>query len=241
MENDTRIRVEIQNSSDSSQILFWRDFLMEKNKFVSINQSTNQSTGGNKMKKSLFTKVLAFTAAFGLAATAFSTHSFANTTSSVSGGSLTGGGVTFAPLSATLDGSQVTTSANWTIGDVSDARGTGAGWNVSMTLAQFQEYDTVNSTYVTGGKTLATNSLKVTTVPTIAKIDSTSSETTTITPVASNTALDTGSTVKLLSASLNGGMGSYSFGNLGVTLTIPANAYAKTYKTEATVSLNTTP
>lgn len=192
-------------------------------------------------KKSLFTKVIAFTAAFGIAATAFSTHSFANTTTSVSGGTLSGGGVTFAPLSATLNGSQVTTSANWTIADLTDARGTGAGWNVSMSLSQFKEYDTVNNAYVTGGKALATNSLKVTTVPTIAKIDATSSETTTITPVSLNTALDTGSTVKLLSASLDGGMGSYSFGNLGVTLTIPANAYAKTYKTEATVTLNTAP
>jgi hypothetical protein len=36
-------------------------------------------------------------------------------------------------------------------------------------------------------------------------------------------------------------MGSYTIGNLGVELTIPANAYAKTYKTDATVSLNTAP
>jgi WxL domain surface cell wall-binding len=216
-------------------------FLMEKIKSVSINQSNNQSKGGNKMNKSLFKKVVATAVAFGIAATAFSTQSFASTTSTVSGGDLTGGGVGFTALSTTLTGSQITTSANWTIGNVSDARGTGAGWNVSMSLAQFKEYDTVNKTYVTGGKTLATSSLKVSTVPTIAKIDPTSSETTTITPVDSETALDTGSPVKLVSAALHGGMGSFSFGNLGVTLTIPANAYAKTYKTEATVSLNTAP
>lgn len=214
---------------------------MEKNKFVSINQSNNESQGGNKMKKSLFKKVVVTAMAFGIAATAFSTQSFASTESTVSGGSLTGGGVGFAPLSATLDGSQITTTSNWSIGDITDARGTGEGWNVSMSLAQFKEYDTVNNTYVTGGKTLATSSLIVSTVPTIAKIDSTSSETTTITPVTSGTALDTGSAVKLITASLDGGMGSYSFGNLGVTLTIPANAYAKTYKTTATVSLNKAP
>lgn len=213
---------------------------MEKYKFISINQSKYQTKGENKMTTSLFKKVIATAMALGIAATAFSTHSFANTTSSVSGGQLTGGGVTFAPLSATLNGSKVTASANWTIGDVSDARGTGAGWNVSMSLTQFKEVDGAGA-YVTGGKSLATSSLKVLTVPTIAKKDSTSSETTTITPVALNTPLDTGSVVKLLSADADGGMGSYEFGNLGVTLTIPANAYAKTYKTEATVTLNEAP
>ncbi|MFT4416216.1 WxL domain-containing protein [Fredinandcohnia humi] len=214
---------------------------MEKNKVDSINQSNNQSKGGNKMYKSLFKKVVATAMAFGIAATAFSTQSFASTTTTVSGGDLTGGGVTFAPLSATLNGSLITTSANWSIADITDARGTGAGWNVSISLSQFKEFDTVNNVYVTNGKTLATNSLKVSTVPTIAKKDATSSETTTITPVALNTGLDTGSTVKLLSASIDGGMGSYTVGNLGVSLTIPANAYAKTYKTEATVTLNTAP
>ncbi|MGO4886174.1 WxL domain-containing protein [Anaerobacillus sp. MEB173] len=193
------------------------------------------------MKKTLFKKVIATTMAFGIAATAFSTQSFASTTSTVTGGDLTGGGVTFAPLSATLNGTQITTSADWTIADITDARGTGSGWNVSMTLAQFKEFDTVDNVYVTNGKALATNTLKVKTVPTIAQKDTTSSETSTITPVSLDTALDTGSTVKLLSAQIDGGMGSFSFGNLGVELTIPANAYAKTYKTEATVSLNTAP
>lgn len=214
---------------------------MAKNKFVSINQSNNETKGGNKMNKLLFKKVVVTAMAFGIAATAFSTQSFASTTSTVSGGSLSGGGVTFAALTATLTGSQITTSANWAIGDVTDARGTGAGWNVSMTLQQFKEFDTLNNAYVTNGKTLNTGSLKVTSAPTITKIDATSSETTTITPVAESTELDTGSAVKLLSAKVDGGMGSYSFGNLGVTLTLPANAYAKTYKTTATVTLNEAP
>jgi hypothetical protein len=213
---------------------------MEKNKFVSINQANNQSKGGNKMKKSLFKKVVATAMAFGIAATAFSTQSFASTTSTVDGGTLSGGAITFSGLPATLNGALVTSSANWAIGDISDARGTGAGWNLALTLTQFKEVDGTGA-YVTGGKAFATNSLKVTTVPTIAKKDSTSSESSTITPIASGTALDTGSSVKLLSAALDGGMGSYTLGNLGVTLSIPANAYAKTYKTDATVSLNTAP
>jgi hypothetical protein len=213
-------------------------FIMKKNKFVSINQLNNQSE--DKMNTSLFKKVVATVMAFGIAATAFSTQSFADTTSTVDGGSLSGGNITFSPLSAQLNGSQTTTSANWSIANITDARGTGAGWNLSVSLTQFKEVDGTGA-YATGGKILATNSLKVKTVPTIEQKDLTSSATSTITPVESGTALDTGSTVKLLSAAVDGGMGSYTFGNLGVELTIPANAYAKTYKTEATVTLNTAP
>lgn len=79
------------------------------------------------------------------------------------------------------------------------------------------------------------------TVPAVTTLDATSSEATTITPVALNTDLDTASDVKILSAIENGGMGSYGVSDLGVTLVIPANAYAKTYKADATVSLNTAP
>ncbi|MFD1739608.1 WxL domain-containing protein [Bacillus salitolerans] len=192
------------------------------------------------MKKSLFKKFIVTTMAFGIVATAFSTHSFASTTSTVQGGTLSGGSMTFTGLPATLNGTLVKSTANWAIGDITDARGTGEGWNLSLTLTQFKEVDG-NGAYVIGGKSLATNSLKVVGVPTINKKDSTSSDITTITPVASGTALDNGSTVKVLSASLNGGMGSYTIGNLGVELTIPANAYAKTYKTDATVTINTAP
>jgi hypothetical protein len=239
MENENSYELKFKILPIKSKF-FWRDFLVEKNKFVSINQSNNQPKGGNKMKKSLFKKVVATTMAFGIAATAFSTQSFASTTSTVSGGSLSGGAITFAGLPATLNGALVKSTTNWAIADISDARGTGAGWNFSMSLTQFKEVDGTGA-YVTGGKTLATNSLKVSTVPTIAKKDSTSSETTTITPVTLGTAIDTGASVKVLSAAVDGGMGSYTIGNLGVELTIPANAYAKTYKTDATVSLNTAP
>ncbi|THE13438.1 hypothetical protein E1I69_07435 [Bacillus timonensis] len=214
---------------------------MGKIKFVSINQSNNQSKGGNKMNKSFFKKIVVSAVAFGIAATALSTQSFAATDATVSGGSLTGGGVTFAPLTATLDGSKVTTAADWKIGEIIDARGTGDGWNLTMTLKQFKEYDTVANDYVTNGKVLPAGSLKVSTAPTISKKDSTSSEITTITPVGLEKELDTGSPVNLLSAAVDGGMGSYTFGDLGVQLTIRADAYAKTYKTDATVTLNTAP
>nr|WP_309100332.1 WxL domain-containing protein [Fredinandcohnia onubensis] len=194
------------------------------------------------MNKSIFKKIIVSAMAFGIAATAFNTQSFAaqTTDSTVSGGDLTGGTITFQGLPATLNGTQVKSNADWAIADITDARGTGNGWSLTLTLTQFTEVDGTNA-YVTGGKTLEKNSLKVSTVPTITKKDSTSSDITTITPVGLETALDTGSPVNLLSAAADGGMGSYTFGKLGVQLTIPANAYAKTYKTNATVTLNTAP
>ena len=216
---------------------------MEKTNNVSIYLSNNkQSKGGNKLtKKSVFKKVFTTALALGIAATAFTTQSFAaNTSSTITGGTLHGGDMVFNPLAATLDGTSLTTSANWEVGDVVDARGTGFGWELTLNLSQFKEVDE-DGQYVEDGKAIEMGSLFVSTEPTVTKLDATSSEVDTITPVALNTALDTNSDVKILSAIEDGGMGSYGVSDLGVTLVIPANAYAKTYKTDATVSLNTAP
>ncbi len=218
---------------------------MKKDKHVSnvsINLLNNQSKGGNKMTKSVFKKVIATALVFGIAATAFSTQSFAaqQTASTISGGELSGGAIGFSQLAASLDGTKQTTSASWTIGDIIDARGTGAGWDLTLNLTQFKEVD-IAGEYVANGKAIAMNSLFVSTAPEVTKLDATSSDVGTITPVAVETALDTESDVKILSAADAGGMGSYDVSNLGVTLVIPADAYAKTYKSEATVTLNTAP
>jgi hypothetical protein len=172
--------------------------------------------------------------------TSLSAFASTDTGAVISGGTLTGGGLGFASFGAiTLNGAQQTSTAAFTLANVTDARGTGAGWNVSLSLTPLAEYS--GSAYVTSGKILAASSIKVTTAPVVSLVDSTSSAANTITPVATTTALDTGSAVKLLSAATAGGMGSYSFSNMTSTLTVPANAYAKTYKSDATVSLNATP
>ncbi len=174
--------------------------------------------------------------------TSLSAFAAADTGATISGGTLSGGGLTFATFGAiTLNGAKQTSTAAFSLANVSDARGTGAGWNVSLTLTPLAEYNTTTLAYVASGKTLAASSIMVTTAPIVSLVDSTSSPANTITPVATTTALDTGSAVKLLDAALNGGMGSYSFSNMTSTLTVPANAYAKTYKSDATVSLNATP
>ena len=193
------------------------------------------------MKKSIYTKTLALTATFALAAAALSTSAFAaGTSSTITGGELTGGGLGFNPLSITLDGTQQSSDVAWSIAGITDARGTGTGWNLGLALTPFQEVNDLNE-YVTDGKTLASSSLKVLTSPSVSQVDTTSSLASTIAPVNVATALDTGSEVRLLSATTDGGMGSYTFGDMGVELTVPANAYAKTYKTTATVTLHEAP
>jgi hypothetical protein len=164
----------------------------------------------------------------------------ADTGVAVTGGSLSGGAITFNDFGGiTLDGTDQTTTATWSIANVIDARGSGAGWNVSLALTQLAEYDAVGTSYVASGKKLATGSITVTTAPVVTAVSGSAAST--VTPVTANTALDTGSAVTLLSAAVNGGMGEYSFSDLTATLAIPANAYAKTYKSDATVSTNLVP
>ncbi len=164
----------------------------------------------------------------------------------VTAGTLTEGGLTFANFAGiTLNGTQQTKDSNWAIANVVDPRGSGAGWNVSLTLSQFAQYSVSGGVYIEGGHTLAGSSLKVTPAPVISKVDATSDATTTITPVTATTALDTGSPVKLLVTNGDNttpnGKGSYSFADMTSTLTVPAAAYAGTYKSDATVSLNVSP
>lgn len=182
---------------------------------------------------------LATAVAVGTIVPAFAT---ADTGVTVTGGTLSGGTITFAMAgNITLNGAQQTSTATWSIANITDATGTGAGWNLSLTLTKLAEYNTGTSSYVVSGKTLPTSSMKVTTAPVVSLVDSTSSPANTVTPVSTTTALDTTSAVKLLDAAANGGMGAYSFSNLVTTVTVPADAYAKTYRSDATVSLNSGP
>lgn len=158
----------------------------------------------------------------------------------VTGGSLSGGGLTFGNFSGiTLDGTAKTATASWAIADAVDSRGTGAGWNLSLTLSPLAEYS--GAAYVVSGKVLATDAVKVTTAPVVTLADAGSSPANTVTPVGTTVSVATGSPVKLLTAAVDGGMGSYAISAIGSTLTIPANTKAATYKSDATVSLSTGP
>jgi hypothetical protein len=127
-----------------------------------------------------------------------------------------------------LDGTAKTTPATMGAFTVYDARGTGAGWNVTVQASQF----------TTGTKTLAYGSLSMPN-QTVTKIDSTSNTAPTV--VAGSYLIDSASALKISSAAVDTGMGSYSYSGGNLTLSIPANAYAGTYTSTVTVSVVTGP
>lgn len=184
--------------------------------------------------------VLGVSAALGLG-TLGTSFAAGDTGLTITGGTLSASGsIGFSNFSAvTLNGSQRTTTATWSLPNVTDARGTGAGWKYTLSLTPFAEY--AAGAYMASGKTLAASSLQVTTAPVVAQVDTSSSPANTVASVPASTALDTGSAVTLLSAAVDGGMGSYSASDMTAQLTIPASAYAKSYKSDATISLDTTP
>lgn len=186
-------------------------------------------------------------AATAVIATSFAPAAFAadDANVTVTGGTL---GITVAPTvgdfaGVTLDGTAKTTTASFDNFEVNDARGTGAGWNVTVQATQFAEWDsTLNAGaggYVPGGKTLAQNSLSMA-APTVAA-DSTTSAVPSITVGPYN--VDAASAVKIASAAADTGMGKYDFTQAGtpLTLSIPTSAYAKTYRSTLTVSTVTGP
>jgi hypothetical protein len=157
----------------------------------------------------------------------------------ITGGSLAMTAMTVTDFSGvTLSG--VATSANATPSDfsVTDNRGLGSGWNLTVQATQFREHD--GSGYVVSGKVLNLSSLSML-QPTVAADGSTSSPTPTI--IAGPHIIDSGSAVKIASAAADAGMGKYDFTQdaAGLTLSIPADAHAATYRSEVTVSFASGP
>jgi hypothetical protein len=192
--------------------------------------------------KNLFNKTtkLSFVLSFMVLIASTAVYAIGEPGINVNSGVLSGGTITYGNFNAVnLDGTAKTTQATWSISDVTDATGIGAGWELRVTLSQFKEYGALG--YVTGGKTLPKGSLKIITPPVVSKKDATSSDLSTITTVLTNTLLDTEVAVPLIVASVNGGMGSYTVSDFIVELTLPADTYARTYKTEAIEELVTGP
>ena len=183
------------------------------------------------MKLRMIAATMAATAVLGIAATPAHAADAADVT--VTGGSLSITSVTIGNFAGvTLDGSAKTTTATVDPLSVTDARGTGAGWNVTMQGTQFTEHD--GTAYVTGGKTLPLNSLSLSAL-TVAANGTTSPAPSTLSPSGID---NTTGAVKIASAAVDEGMGQYDFtGADKLSLGIPASAYAKTYRSDITVSV----
>lgn len=168
----------------------------------------------------------------------------APTNAKVNGGALTVSGVTVPDFPGTkLNGAAQPVTATMPGFSVSDARGAGFGWNVTVQATQFAEWDptldadgdgVAEGGYVSGGKTLALNSLKLPT-PSVAADGTTSPPPSVMTGPHR---IDTTGAVKIASAATDTGMGKYNFSVADpLELTLPANAYAKAYRSSVTLSV----
>lgn len=161
-----------------------------------------------------------------------------DTNVTVTGGSLSNTAVTAGDFGGiTLDGTAQSTTATIDDFSVTDATGSGDGWKLTVQATQFAEHN--GNDYVEGGKTLAENSLSLGALT--ATADGTTSPVPTMTAAGSIDNSD--GAVKFASAAVDEGMGKYeiSGGTDKLSLSIPASAYAKTYRSTLTVTLATTP
>jgi photosystem II stability/assembly factor-like uncharacterized protein len=135
-----------------------------------------------------------------------------------------------------LDGTAKTLTAVTSDFQVVDARGTGTGWRLSIAASQLREWG--QSGYVAGGDVLPQASLEL--APTTVAAQGTPSDVPDVTD--SSQAIDVGAPIVLASAAPDEGMGSYKLMPEGpLTLSLPADAYAGTYRSVVTLTVTSGP
>lgn len=144
--------------------------------------------------------------------------------------------ITVSDFSAvSLSGTVTTTTATMSNFSVTDSRATGEGWNVVVQGSAFAEWN--GTGYVAGGRTLPVGSLSMP-APSVSSTEATPSPPA---MTAGPYAID-GYAVKIASAAAGTGEGTYTFTQTGpLTLTVVAAAYARTYRSEITVSVASGP
>jgi hypothetical protein len=153
----------------------------------------------------------------------------------VNAGSLTLTGVTnVSAPPVTLNGDDQTTTYSMGL-TVSDARGSGAGWNLSITSTAF----------TTGSQSLSNTASSINAAPTVACSGvgghCTSPDDSAITyPVGVPAGASAPTAVKFFDAKANTGLGKFTI-TPTVTIAIPGNTYAGTYTSTVTIALNTGP
>ena len=170
----------------------------------------------------------------------------------VNGSALTGGDVTFNSFgtalnggTVTLNGKQQTATASFHFADIDDARGNWAGWDLELQLSQLTEWDSTSG-YATpsAATTIPVDSIVVATPPSVTKDGNCDTcDATEVHPVLPGTFLDGASPAKILDALADPGTAGlfHVSGDMTATLTIPADTRAATYKSDATVTLATSP
>ncbi|MGI8825408.1 MAG: WxL domain-containing protein [Chloroflexota bacterium] len=201
-------------------------------------------------------RVIAVTALLGLVATGSAggvaqASSGGATSAALTGGSLTVSGGAPGTFSGTLNGSNQNVTSTLGGLTVTDATGTGLGWNVTFQATQFTCTVGTDAGCKTGLTTLPWNSLSIAPPSAACTSGSICTGSPTVS-VSTNTSVDTGSgttpgsAVKVLSAAALSGIGSYTVtpGTIGtgqIQLAIPGNALATTYHSTLTITVNAGP
>jgi hypothetical protein len=136
-------------------------------------------------------------------------------------------------FSVTLNGSDQTPTYGLPFTAV-DPRGSGAGWNLTITSTQFKDGS---------GHTLPTTASQITNLTSGCTSGSTCtgpSNSVTWSGLTIPAASTAPAAVKFFDAAANSGLGSVDF-NMTVTVTVPANTYAGTYSSTVTLSMITGP
>jgi hypothetical protein len=163
-----------------------------------------------------------------LATAAVATANNITTTATVTGtGAVSVASGATASFSDTLDGTDQTVSYQIPL-TVIDARGTGGGWNMTVTSTQF----------TTGTRTLATTASSITSLAAACNAGSTcTNPTNAITlPIAVPAAASAPVAVKFFNSAATTGMGSFTV-TPTISVVIPGNAYAGSYASTVTVAV----
>jgi hypothetical protein len=176
-------------------------------------------------------RVLTAIAATAVAASALATGALAvGVTGTVTGGSALSVTSSSTPtFSLTLNGTDQTPTYVLPFTAV-DPRGTGAGWNLTVTSTQFKD---------ASGHTLPTGASTITGLTSGCSAGSTCTGPTNgvaWSGLAVPAAATAPAGVKFFNAAANSGLGSVDF-NMTVTVAVPANAYAGTYSSTVTLSI----
>lgn len=134
-----------------------------------------------------------------------------------------------------LDGAATTARTSLERFSVTDARGSGQGWTLSVQASPFREWD--GTAYVADGKSLPPGSL------TLAGVSVTAVDTDSAAPaiLPGPYPLD-GPAVTVAAAAAGTGMGTFAFAaTSGLVVAVPAHAYARAYRSELAISVASGP